>query len=135
MADPAVALGIQPYSMQQGLGNLSSILGLKQQQVQLAQQQQALQTGQALQQSAQAKAQQDQMAIQQQQQLQQVLKTGIRPDTGQSIYNDNNEVDPDKVTDYATKNLSIIGQGVAQNVLKTKTDKIALSSASADLQD
>src|SRR5208282_6848741 len=60
MADPAVALGIQPYNAQQGLGNLSSILGLKQQQVQLQQQQQALQTGQYQQQTAQAESSQAQ---------------------------------------------------------------------------
>ena len=110
-------------------------MGLQQQRIQLQREAQALQTGQYTQQTAQAEAQASQQAMGERQQLQGVMKTGVRPDTGQSIYNDQNEVDPDKLSDYATKNLPLIGQAVAQNVLKTKNDKAQLSLSVANLKD
>ena len=125
---------IIPPNPMTGINTLSGLIGIQQQRLQLQREAQVIQTGQAQQQTAQAEAQQSQQAMGERQQLQQVLKTGIRPDTGESIYNDQNEVDPDKLSDYATKNLALTGQGVTQNILKTKTDKIALSSAAADLQ-
>lgn len=124
---PAAA-GILPPSPNQGLQTIAGILGIRQAQ-------QNLQTGQFTQQKEQAEAQQQQQAMQERQLLQQTMKSGIRPDTGQSIYNDKNEVDPDQLTDFANRNLSMIGQGVIQNITKTQSDKTALNSAVADLGD
>ncbi len=130
MADPyaPVAAGIIPPNPNQGLTTLSNLLGLQQQK-------QALQTGQYTQASAQAEAQGAQQTMQERQLLQRTLKTGIRPDTGTSLYNANNELDSNELMDFANKNLALTGQSVVQNILKTKQDKTALSSAVADLGD
>ena len=123
-----VGLGIIPPNPQQGLGMMSSILGIQQQR-------QALQTGQYTQQKEQAGAQGEQQAMQERQLLQQTMKSGVRPDTGKSIYNENNEIDDNQLTDFANKNLPLTGQGVIQNIVKTQSDKTQLASAVADLGD
>lgn len=122
------ASGIIPPDPQSGLRSLAGILGIQRQR-------QELQQGAAAIETAQAGAQGAQQTMQERQLLQQTMKTGIRPDTGKSIYNAKNEVDPDEVADFATKNLPLTGQAVVQNILKTKADKVALSSATADLGD
>lgn len=135
MTDAITPVGNTVNPTGSGLSSLSDILGIQQKRIALQQQAQTLQTGQSLQQTAQAEAQQSQQAMGERQQLQNVIKSGVRPDTGKSIYNDQNEVDPDQLADYATRNLSLTGQGIAQNIRKTQQDKIAVQSASADLSD
>ena len=124
---PAAA-GILPPNPNQGLQTIAGILGIRQAQ-------QNLQTGQFTQQKEQAEAQQQQQSMQERQLLQQTMKSGVRPDNGKSIYKDNNEVDPDQLTDFANRNLPLTGQSVIQNITKTQSDKTALNSAVADLGD
>ena len=116
----------------QAFSTLGNILGLKQKKLALQQQAQALQTGQYAQQSAQAGAQEAQQGMQERQKLQTAMKAGV-DDQGKSLYNDQNEIDPDKVAAFATRALPMTGQAVVQNILKTKADKTALSGAVADL--
>lgn len=123
-----VALGINAPDPNQGLNTLSKVLGLGQQGL-------AIRGQQSQNQSLQAEAQGAQQKMQERQLLQQTMKSGVRPDTGKSLYDANNQLDPDQLTDFATKNLPMIGQDVVQNILKTKSDKVALSSATADLTD
>jgi hypothetical protein len=113
---------------------MGTIFGLQSKKLQLQQQAQDLQTGAYQQQSAQGAAQQAQQAMGERQLLQKTMATGV-DDQGKSILNDQNEVDPAKMTAFATRALPLTGQQVVQNITKTMSDKTALASSVADLAD
>jgi len=111
---------ISPPNPQQSLSNLSSLIGIRQQQ-------QQLQTGQYLQQSAQAGAQQNQEMMTERQRLQSQIQSGAFGDPNSDDY-------ANKVADWARGNLPLIGNEVAQSALTTQSNKVSLRSSVADLQ-
>lgn len=111
---------IIPPNPQQGLSNLSSLLGVQQQR-------QQLQTGASLQQTAQAGAQQNQEMMQERQRLQSQIQSGEFGDSNADDFGT-------KVANWARGNLPLIGNDVAQAAIKTQSDKISLRSSVADLQ-
>lgn len=115
---PAVGADINPPNPGQGLGMLSGLIGLKQQQAQL--------------QTEQSGAQQAQEQMKERQIWQQTMQSGKDPD-GNSIYQDGTtEPDPDKLISVAQR-LPLIGQGIAQSVIKTKSDKVGLTNSVREL--
>jgi hypothetical protein len=120
-----VAAEIQPPNPNQSLQTWAGILGIKQQQ-------QQLQTGQYVQQQEQGAAQQQQQLMSERQKLQQFM---ANPTDSKGA-----KLDPDsdnygsQVADWARGNLPLLGNSVAQAALKTQTDKVALRSSVADLQ-
>jgi len=113
-------IGVKPPDASQGFDTLNSILGIQSKRLALQKQAQDLQigaqnleTGAATQQTAQAGAQEAQQKMQERQLLQSVMKSGV-DDQGRSIYNDKNEVDPDKLASFAGRRLPLTGQDVMQ---------------------
>jgi hypothetical protein len=138
---PGAVIGVKPPDASQGFDTLNSILGIQSKRLALQKQAQDLQigaqnleTGAATQQTAQAGAQEAQQKMQERQLLQSVMKSGV-DDQGRSIYNDKNEVDPDKLASFAGRRLPLTGQDVMQGLIKTKSDTTALASAIGDLTD
>ena len=116
----------QQFDIGKGLSNISSILGIRQQE-------QNLVTNQARQQSAQAEAQKDQQAMGERQFFQQMMQSGI-DDQGNSIRNDQGEPDPTKLAGAVGRRMTLTGQPILQSIIKTTSDKVGLQSASASLE-
>ena len=129
-----IAGDIKTPDPNQAFSTLGNILGLQSKKLALQKQAQELQTGQYTQQREQGAAQEAQQGMQERQKLQAAMKAGV-DDQGKSLYNDQNEIDPDKLSAFATRALPLTGQAVVQNVIKTKNDKISLQKAAADLTD
>jgi hypothetical protein len=117
---PAPVANQAPPNPGQSLQTWAGILGIKQQQ-------QQLQTGQYVQQQEQAGAQSQQEQMSERQKLQQQVQSGSFGDPESDGY-------AQKVADWARGNLPLIGNTVAQQALKTQTDKVSLRGAVADLQ-
>ncbi len=110
---------------QQGIQTISGLLQLKQQA-------QSLQTGQALQQTAQAEAQKNQQMMRERQSIQAMMQSG-KDDLGNDIRKPTGEPDPAKIIPALGRMAPLTGQGVAQSILQTETNKVGLQSASTTL--
>lgn len=119
-----VATQIQPPDPSKGLGLLSSIIGIRQQQ-------QALQTGQALQQTAQANAQQDQ---QKNQELQAV--SGLMKNVHNGGYrNEDGSFNRQKFADDVSSVAPTYGQDIATSALAQANEVVQNQKAKQDLTD
>lgn len=118
-----VGLQVQPPDPSKGLGLLSSIIGIRQQQ-------QALQTGQALQQTAQANAQQDQQKNQELQAAQQVAINGAK--SGQ--YDDGEGgIDRQKMANDILRVAPTYGQSQVSSLLSQANEVVANKQAHQNL--
>lgn len=123
---------IQPPNPGQTLNTLSSILGVKQQQL-------ALQTGQAALPGVQAQSQQQQtqatgaqISLGERQRVQQIISSGV-DDQGNSILGADGKVDPDKAMQWMPRVAPTTYPQYLQNIQTTQANKLALSQAGATL--
>lgn len=112
-------------SPQKGLETIKSLMGLKSQQL-------TIQGQQSQNQSLQADAQKDQQAMQERQAFQKMMQAG-KDDQGNNILKSNGEPDEAKILPAIGRLMPLTGQGVAQSIIKTVSDKVGLQSASTNL--
>ena len=116
---------IVPQNPQQGLSNLSSILGIQQQR-------QQLQSGQLGIQQAQTTLAGSQISLGERQRVQQIVASGV-DDQGNSILGEDGKVDPDKAMKWMPRVAPTTYPQYLQNIQTTQSNKLALAKSAAEL--